>query len=86
MPISPTQWSLCHILTFSHQDDRVGCRNIYTLQIIVLVLIIGQLCTATPCENGGTCLETDKSRTCDCVAGYTGNDCETGGKLFMVEH
>ena len=45
--------------------------------------IIGQLCTATPCQNGGTCLESGNSRTCDCIAGYTGEDCETGGELFL---
>ena len=41
---------------------------------------LGQLCTARPCANGGTCLETGGNRTCECVAGYTGQDCETGGK------
>ena len=35
---------------------------------------------ATPCDNGGTCLETNNTRTCDCVAGYTGENCETGGE------
>ena len=45
---------------------------------------LGQLCTETPCANGGTCLETGGNRTCDCVAGYTGLDCETGGKLLPV--
>ena len=58
----------------------------YSYVAIDLVLIIGQLCTATPCQNGGTCLETGNNRTCDCVAGYTGQDCETGGQLFLVEH
>ena len=41
---------------------------------------LGQVCTARPCANGGTCVETGGNRTCDCVAGYTGQDCETGGK------
>ena len=58
----------------------------YIYVAIDLVLIIGQLCTATPCQNGGTCLESGNSRTCDCIAGYTGEDCETGEKLFLVEH
>ena len=45
---------------------------------------LGQLCTATPCANGGTCLETGGSRTCDCVAGYKGQNCETGGTLLHM--
>ena len=45
---------------------------------------LGQLCTAKPCASGGTCLETGGNRTCDCVAAYTGLDCETGGKLLPV--
>ena len=44
----------------------------------VLPLFIGPLCKATPCQNGGTCQQIGKNRTCDCVAGYTGEDCETG--------
>ena len=58
----------------------------YVYVAIVVVLITGQLCTARPCANGGTCLETGNTRTCDCVAGYTGQDCETGGQLFLVGH
>ena len=58
----------------------------YIYVAIVLVFIIGQECMARPCQNGGTCLETGDTRTCDCIAGYTGQDCETGGQLFPVEH
>ena len=36
------------------------------------------LCKTTPCQHGGTCLETDDTRTCHCPSGYTGDDCETG--------
>ena len=38
---------------------------------------------ATPCDNGGTCLETNDTRTCDCIAGYTGDNCETGGETVF---
>ena len=47
---------------------------------VCFMLFVGHLCTATPCVNAGTCLETGDTRTCDCVAGYTGQDCETGRK------
>ena len=38
---------------------------------------------ATPCHNEGTCLETNDTRTCDCIAGYTGDNCETGGETVF---
>ena len=44
------------------------------------VSFVGQLCRATPCDNGGTCVETGGNRTCNCVAGYTDGNCTTGGK------
>ena len=30
-----------------------------------------------PCQNGGTCSDGVNEYTCGCVAGYTGDDCET---------
>lgn len=32
------------------------------------------------CENGGTCIDSDdaSSYTCECEAGFTGANCETG--------
>ena len=38
---------------------------------------------ATPCDNEGSCLETNDTRTCDCIAGYTGDNCETGGETVF---
>ncbi|KAI8517066.1 hypothetical protein Bbelb_056470 [Branchiostoma belcheri] len=34
-------------------------------------------CSSTPCQNGGTCTAGDSSYTCECVDGYTGDNCET---------
>ena len=36
------------------------------------------MCHKRPCENGGTCEGDVVMRTCHCVVGATGNDCETG--------
>lgn len=35
-------------------------------------------CTTTPCQNGATCTDIVNDYKCRCVAGYTGNNCQTG--------
>ena len=35
-------------------------------------------CNSNPCENGGTCIDGINEYSCQCVAGYTGANCETG--------
>ena len=35
-------------------------------------------CAPAPCQNGGTCLDFVGSYHCDCKAGYSGTNCETG--------
>ena len=35
-------------------------------------------CENDPCENGGSCTDGVNIYTCGCVAGYTGDNCETG--------
>ncbi|XP_038067480.1 mucin-19-like isoform X4 [Patiria miniata] len=34
-------------------------------------------CVPNPCLNGGTCSSSDRSFTCQCAAGFSGNLCET---------
>ena len=34
-------------------------------------------CASSPCQNGGSCGDGINKYTCGCVAGYTGNECET---------
>ena len=34
-------------------------------------------CVPDPCQNGATCVDQVGSYRCDCVAGYTGSNCET---------
>jgi len=35
-------------------------------------------CDSNPCKNGATCTDHIDGFNCSCVAGYTGNMCETG--------
>ena len=44
-------------------------------------------CIPDPCQNGATCVDLVGSYRCDCVAGYTGSNCETSkhlGKKYRV--
>ena len=41
-------------------------------------------CSSNPCENGGTCNDAVDMYTCDCDAGYNGDNCETS--KFSVIH
>ena len=35
-------------------------------------------CKTSPCQNGGTCVDGTNKYTCNCKAGFTGDNCETG--------
>jgi hypothetical protein len=45
-------------------------------------------CAATPCQNGGTCMNGVNTFTCSCVGGYTGATCATapasGGSVTIL--
>ena len=40
-------------------------------------------CANSPCQNGGTCTDNVNGHTCTCVAGYTGENCETGWYICL---
>lgn len=44
-------------------------------------------CFSDPCQNGGACIEADDSSSysCECVAGITGVNCETGKFSLCTE-
>uniref|UniRef100_A0A4W3I6E7 EGF-like domain-containing protein n=1 Tax=Callorhinchus milii TaxID=7868 RepID=A0A4W3I6E7_CALMI len=39
-------------------------------------------CDPNPCQNGGTCNETDDGYVCNCPNEFAGSDCENGELLF----
>ena len=48
---------------------------------LISILIFSELiqCSDTPCQNEGSCTDTDDGgHTCSCTGGYSGLDCETG--------
>ena len=39
-------------------------------------------CESGPCQNNGTCFDGVGTFTCQCVTGYTGDQCETSEGVF----
>ena len=39
-------------------------------------------CESNPCQNGGTCVDAVGGYSCTCIAGFKGDDCETGMQLI----
>ena len=39
-------------------------------------------CASFPCNNGGTCIDGIDYFSCECMAGYTGVQCETSEDVF----
>lgn len=39
---------------------------------------------SNPCENGGTCINTPGSFTCDCPPGFAGDLCDQSGMLLVL--
>jgi len=43
-----------------------------------VICIVILMCRSGPCQHGGTCRDDMNRYTCECAAGYTGTNCETG--------
>ena len=42
-------------------------------------------CGSDPCDNGAVCKDHVDEYSCDCVAGYTGDTCETGQYTIIIQ-
>ena len=56
----------------------VCSRGLIFANIKIPTYILLAICSPG-CENGGTCTAPD---TCDCVAGYSGDQCQNGMQIF----
>ena len=68
--------------------------SIVNLALFVLFVDIDE-CASSPCKNGGTCIDLNADwrssssgfgvgYTCQCLAGYTGDQCETSKNSCFV--
>ena len=70
-------WQICSLVAFfgsSRQFHVITTRFYRTTYFVTDV----DECSSNPCENGGTCIDGINEYSCQCVAGYTGTNCETG--------
>ena len=47
------------------------------------MIIVSEIneCFSSPCDNGGKCSDRLNGFRCSCLAGYTGDTCNTGNKI-----
>lgn len=43
-------------------------------------------CENSPCQNSGTCINTEGSYGCNCTEGWQGHNCEIGNTSFKEFH
>ena len=51
---------------------------------LILYVLASNACGSTPCQNGATCEEAQGGYSCTCIAGFEGNDCETGMQIIVM--
>lgn len=54
------------------------CNSITKNMLTYGSLVDVEECVTSPCQNGGTCVEYFGGYACECVAGWTGENCRTG--------
>ena len=64
-------------LQYKHRRDQFQVRTAMFYRITYFVSDVEE-CSSDPCENGGTFIDGINGYSCQCVAGYTGANCETG--------
>lgn len=66
----------CHFLAKNPSCYNNITVKHFVINVFILLSLFAAFCTPDRCQNGGLCMEgTD---TCQCVPGYSGENCETG--------
>ena len=62
-------------------------RSKLVLQLYVLFFTLTELnkCIPNPCRNGATCVRAINSYSCQCVAGYSGQDCQSSKSAALTK-
>ena len=60
-----------------------SCVCFNTLYVVVVDV---NECSPNPCQNGGSCIDKVNGYTCECVAGYNGDNCETGIYMYIIKN
>ena len=47
-------------------------------------LLINTACLSSPCQHNGTCIEGINAYTCNCMPGFTGQQCETSNIVTIL--
>ena len=57
----------------------------YTDSFLIFFILDINECEFFPCENNGTCIDLIDQFTCQCVAGYTGDHCESSNLCIFTQ-
>ena len=55
---------------------------VYILSFILLHSLEINVCEENPCQNGGVCENEEDTYTCNCIEGFTGDNCDEGKIIF----
>lgn len=58
-------------------DVTVPCCEGFSCTAGTCTANVSNNCSPSPCQNGSTCVNETSGYTCECLAGYTGTNCET---------
>jgi hypothetical protein len=56
----------------------------FVMQELMWMISANSPCVPNPCKNRGYCEVKDTSYNCTCLEGFTGDHCESEGKLFVL--